>query len=387
MYTDDFLFTSESVAEGHPDKVCDQISDAVLDDVIRQDKSGRVACETYITMGLTIIGGEITTSGYVDIHKLTRNLLKEIGYIHPKYGLDYNTCAILNAIHSQSPDIAQGVDIGGAGDQGTMIGYAIDGNPEFMPFPIMLAHKIVMRLAEVRKKNILKYLGPDGKAQVTVRFKNRKPVSVENVILAAQHTEEVLDPTGKYMKEDAKQELIEVVIKPAIGEKFIDKNTKYYVNETGRFLIGGPQSDTGMTGRKIIVDTYGGWVLHGGGAFSGKDPTKVDRSAAYMSRYISKNIVASGIANEITVMLSYCIGVPEPVAINVDTHGTGKIPESRIIEIIKKVFPLTPKGIIQHLDLLRPIYRKTSVYGHFGRDDSDFTWEKIDKIKEIQNEV
>jgi len=378
-----FLFTSESVAEGHPDKVCDQISDAVLDEVIRQDPTGRVACETFITMGLVIIGGEITTKGYVDVHTLVRDLIKDIGYTDPKYGFDYNTCAILNAIHSQSPDIAQGVDTGGAGDQGTMIGYAIDETDELMPTPILLAHKLIHQLSEVRKKGKIKYLGPDGKSQVSVEYKEGKPSRIDSVVIACQHTEEVLDKTGKYMKEEAKQEIIEKVIMPVVGH-LVDSKTRYLINATGKFVIGGPQSDTGMTGRKIIVDTYGGWAPHGGGAFSGKDPTKVDRSATYMARYIAKNIVAGGLAKECTVQLAYCIGVAEPVSVMIDTKGTGKISDEKLEKIVRKVFPLTPKGIIEHLKLLRPIYRKTAVGGHFGRKDPDFTWEKTDLVDQIQ---
>ncbi len=378
-----FLFSSESVAEGHPDKVCDQISDAVLDDVIRQDPTGRVACETFITMGLVIVGGEITTKGYVDVHTLVRNLVKDIGYTHPKYGFDYETCAILNAIHSQSPDIAQGVDTGGAGDQGSMIGYACNETEELMPTPILLAHKLIHRLSEVRKKGIIKYLGPDGKSQVTVEYQNGKPKRIDSVVIACQHTEEVLDKTKKFMKESAKKEIIEKVIKPVVGY-LVDSRTKYLINATGKFVIGGPQSDTGMTGRKIIVDTYGGWAPHGGGAFSGKDPTKVDRSATYMARYIAKNIVASGLADECTVQLAYCIGVAEPVSVMIDTKTTGKISDEKLEKIVRKVFPLTPRGIIKHLKLLRPIYRKTAVGGHFGRNDPDFTWEKTDLVDEIR---
>lgn len=378
-----FFFTSESVTEGHPDKLCDQISDVVLDGAIRQDPKARVACESYVTMGLIIVGGEITTLGYIDIHRLVRDLIKDIGYTHPKYGFDYQTCAILNAIHTQSPDIAQGVDIGGAGDQGSMTGYATNETPEFMPLPLVLAHRLVRKLSEVRKKNILNYLGPDGKSQVTVEYRNGKAIRVDTVIIACQHTEEVVDSSGKYMLTSAKEEIIEKVIKPSIGE-FLDKKTKYFINATGKFVIGGPQSDTGMTGRKIIIDTYGGWTIHGGGAFSGKDPTKVDRSASYMARYIAKNIVAADLASECTVQLSYCIGKADPVSIMVDTHNTSKIADSKIEKVIPEIFPLTPKGIIDHLQLIRPIYLKTAAYGHFGRTDSDFSWEKTDMINEIK---
>ncbi len=389
IYPKNMIFSSESVAEGHPDKLCDQISDAVLDECLKQDINSRVACETFVTMGLIIVGGEITTEGYVDIHQLVRDLLKEIGYTSPKYGLDYETVAILNSIHTQSPDIAQGVNLGdeiGAGDQGSMFGYATKQTPEYMPLPIMLAHKLVYRLAEVRKKGIIPYLGPDGKSQVSVEYRDGKPVRVDSVILAAQHTEDVVTPDGKYMTEEAKQELIEKVIKPVLGEYF-DKNTKVTINGTGKFVIGGPQSDTGMTGRKIIVDTYGGWAVHGGGAFSGKDPTKVDRSASYMARYIAKNIVHSGLADECLVQISYCIGLTQPTSIMATTFGTGKISDERLVNLIKKVFPLSPKGIIDHLKLLRPIYKKTAVYGHFGRNEEEFTWEKLDAVDEILSKV
>jgi S-adenosylmethionine synthetase len=380
----DFFFTSESVTEGHPDKVCDQISDAVLDEVIRQDPAGRVACETFITVGLVIVGGEITTKGYVDLPRLVRNLIRDVGYTKPAYGFHYNSCAILNAIGSQSPDIAQGVDVGGAGDQGLMVGYACRETPELMPLPIMLAHKLCRRLAEVRKKNILGYLGPDGKSQVTVEYKNGDPFRVDCAVLSTQHTEEILDQTGKRITEESRQQLIQSVIKPVVDEKFLDDKTRFLINPTGKFVIGGPQCDTGMTGRKIIVDTYGGRSHHGGGAFSGKDPTKVDRSGSYMARYMAKNIVAAELADKCSVYLAYAIGIAEPVSIMVETYGTGKIPNSEIIKLIKKNFELTPKGIIQMLELRRPIYRQTSVYGHFGRNEPDFTWEKLDKVKELQ---
>ncbi|MFH2070418.1 MAG: methionine adenosyltransferase [Elusimicrobiota bacterium] len=378
-----FFFSSESVSEGHPDKVCDQISDAVLDEVMKNDPNGRVACETFITLGLVIVGGEITTKGYVDVHGRVRALIKEIGYTDPKYGFDYQTCAILNAIHSQSPDISQGVDTGGAGDQGSMIGFACDETPEYMPTPIVLAHKLIHKLSEVRRKGVLKYLGPDGKSQVTVEYRDSKPVRVDAAVIACQHTEDVLDKTGKNMSEDAKKEIIENVIKPVVGD-LTDKNTKYFINATGKFVVGGPQSDTGMTGRKIIVDTYGGWALHGGGAFSGKDPTKVDRSAAYMARYIAKNIVAAGLAKECNVQLSYCIGVADPVSILVDTHGTGKTSDEQLEKVVRKTFPLKPKEIIDYLKLRRPIYTKTAVGGHFGRTDPDFTWELTDMVSKLK---
>jgi len=376
------LFTSESVTEGHPDKVCDQISDAVLDEVLRQDPDGRVACETYVTMGLIIVGGEITTKGYVNIHKLCRDTIEEIGYTDPVYGFDYHTCAILNAIHTQSPDISQGVTRGGAGDQGMMIGYACRETPELMPLPIMLAHRLTKRMADVRKRGILKYLGPDGKSQVTMEYSDKgKPVRIASVVLACQHTEDILDGTGHRITKRARQQMIDVIADPIV-KRYVDKNTKYFVNETGKFVIGGPQSDTGMTGRKIIVDTYGGTASHGGGAFSGKDPTKVDRSASYMARYVAKNVVAAGLAEKCMIQLAYVIGVKEPVSVLVETYGTSRIPEDRIAKLIRKNFDLTPKGIIKKLNLLRPIYKKTAAYGHFGR--SSFSWEQTDKVRSLR---
>ena len=380
------FFTSESVGEGHPDKVCDQISDAVLDDVLRQDSNGRVACETYVTMGLLIVGGEITTTGFVDVHNLTRDILKEIGYTHPKYGFDYHTCAVINTIHNQSLDIAQGVNKGGAGDQGCMTGYACRETEELMPIPIMLAHKLVRRIAEVRRKGILKYLGPDCKSQISVEYHDGRPKRVDSCVLACQHTEEILDSTKEKITKQAKQELIDVIAKPVLKE-YIDRNTKYYVNETGKFVIGGPQSDTGMTGRKIIVDTYGGVACPGGGAFSGKDPTKVDRSAAYMARYIVKNIVAAGLAEKCLIHLAYVIGRAEPLTIMVDTFGTGKLSESAFIKLIRQNFDLTPQGMIKSLNLLRPIYRKTACYGHFGRTEPEFTWESTDKVASLKKQA
>lgn len=383
MSTCKYFFTSESVGEGHPDKVCDQISDGVLDAVLKLDpdkEKSRVACETYVTMGLLIVGGEITTSAYVDIQKLARGIIKDIGYTHPKYGFDSDTCAIVNTINSQSPDIAQGVNTGGAGDQGIMFGYACNETKELMPLPITLAHKLVKRMADIRRSNILKYLGPDCKSQVTVEYHNGKPKRVDSVVLACQHTEEILDKTGKHITPKARQELIDIVAKPVL-KQLIDKDTKYYINQTGKFLIGGPQSDTGMTGRKIIVDTYGGTVPHGGGAFSGKDPTKVDRSAAYICRYIAKNMVAAGIADKFLVQLAYVIGHAEPLSIYVDTYGTGRLANEKIVKLIRENFKLTPKGIIESLKLLRPIYRKTACYGHFGRTDTEFGWELTDKAK------
>ncbi len=379
------LLTSESVTEGHPDKLCDQISDAVLDEVLRQDTRGRVACETFVTMGLVIVGGDITTDAYVDVHKIVRNLIKEIGYTNPHFGFDYESCAILNAIHAQSPDIAQGVNRGGAGDQGVMIGYACKETHELMPLAITLAHKLVLRLTEVRKKEILKFLGPDGKSQVSVEYRNGKPKRVDSVVIACQHTAEILDSSGQRITKRARRKIIQAVAEPVLG-KWIDKDTKVYVNETGKFIIGGPQSDTGMTGRKLIVDTYGGIVSHGGGAFSGKDPTKVDRSASYMGRYIAKNIVAANLAQRCLVQLAYVIGRAEPLAVYIDTFGTGRVGEDKLARLVKKHFALAPRGIIEMLNLLRPIYRKTASYGHFGRDNEHFTWEKTDKAAILQRE-
>jgi len=387
MNKNKFFFTSESVTEGHPDKVCDQISDAVLDEVLKQDTSGRVACETFITIGLVIVGGEITTSGYVDINGLTRDVLKDIGYTDPKYGFNYKTCSVLNAIGAQSPDIAQGVDTGGAGDQGLMIGYAINQTEELMPLPISLAHKIAAQLAIVRKKGILPYLGPDGKAQVTVEFENGHPVRIDAVLISSQHTEDILDKTGKMITNKAKEEIVEEVAIKILPGDLLDDKTRFLVNPTGKFVIGGPQSDTGMTGRKIIVDTYGGSAPHGGGAFSGKDPTKVDRSATYMARHIAKNIVAAGLATECLVQLAYAIGVAEPVSVMLDTKGTGSAPDLELTKLVRDNFELTPKGIIKSLDLLRPIYGKTAAYGHFGRELADFTWEKTDKIEDLKKGV
>ncbi|MBF0533131.1 MAG: methionine adenosyltransferase [Candidatus Omnitrophica bacterium] len=381
-----YFITSESVGNGHPDKVCDQISDGILDAVFKDDPKGRVACETFITMGLVIVGGEITTTTYVDVHKLVREVLKDIGYTHSKYGFDANTCSILNAINKQSPDISQGVDAGGAGDQGIMYGYACNETKELMPLPITLAHKLVQRVEEVRKKKILSYLGPDCKSQVTVEYCDGQPKRIDAVVLACQHTEEILDKTGKKITEKARKEIIETVAMPIVG-KMIDAKTKFFVNQTGKFVVGGPQSDTGMTGRKIVVDTYGGIVPHGGGAFSGKDPTKVDRSAAYMARYITKNIVAAGLADKCLVQLSYCIGYPEPVSVFVDTFGTGKVSEARLEQLIRKHFPLTPKGIIEALELRAPRFRKTAAYGHFGRNEREFTWEKTDKAVTLKKEA
>jgi S-adenosylmethionine synthetase len=337
-------------------------------------------------MGLLIVGGEITTTGFVDVHNLSRNILKEIGYDHPQYGFDYHTCAVINTIHSQSPDIAQGVNTGGAGDQGFMVGYACRETEELMPLPIMLAHKIVKKIAEIRRSKILRYLGPDCKSQVSVEYLDGHPKRVDSVVLACQHTEEILDASGSSITKKARHEMIDTIAKPVVKE-FMDRDTKFYVNETGKFLIGGPQSDTGMTGRKIVADTYGGVAAPGGGAFSGKDPTKVDRSAAYMARYIAKNIVAAGIADKCLIHIAYCIGRPEPLAVMVDTHGTGKISEAAIGRLIKDNFNLTPQGMIQALDLLRPIYRKTACYGHFGRTEPEFSWESTDKAASLKKQA
>ncbi|MFA5437081.1 MAG: methionine adenosyltransferase [Candidatus Omnitrophota bacterium] len=384
-----YFFTSESVGEGHPDKLCDQISDGVLDEVLKLDphnEKSRVACETYVTMGLLVVGGEITTSAYINIQKLAREIIRDIGYTHPKYGFDYETCAIVSTINSQSPDIAQGVNTGGAGDQGIMFGYACNETKEYMPLPITLAHKLVKRMADVRRANILRYLGPDCKSQVTVEYHDGKPNRIDAVVLACQHTDKILDKAGKNITPKARKELIDVVAKPVL-KGLVDKNTKYYVNQTGKFLIGGPQSDTGMTGRKIIVDTYGGSVAHGGGAFSGKDPTKVDRSAAYMSRYIAKNVVAAGLADKLLVQLAYVIGYSEPLSIYVDTYGTGKLSNKQLVKLIRENFKTTPRGIIDSLKLLRPIYRKTACYGHFGRDEAGFSWESTDKAEVLKKQA
>jgi len=373
-----FLFTSESVTEGHPDKIADQISDAVLDAVLEQDPHGRVACETFVTTGLALVGGEITTDCYVDIPKIVRDVIRDIGYTDARYGFDYLTCAVVTTIDQQSPDIALGVDRAGAGDQGIMFGYAVDETAELMPMPIMLAHRMAMRLAEVRRKNILPYLRPDGKTQVTVRYEDNVPAEVTAVVVSAQHEPDV---SMEQIREDIIREVVHAVVpKELIREDRI----VYHINPTGRFVIGGPQGDTGLTGRKTIVDTYGGVARNGGGCFSGKDPTKVDRSASYAARWIAKNVVAAGLAKRCEIQIAYAIGVAEPVSISVDTFGTGTIPDEDIERLVQKNFDLTPAGIIEALDLRRPIYRKTAVYGHFGRELKEFTWEKTNRVKDLQ---
>lgn len=388
MYPKDMFFTSESVSEGHVDKFADQISDAVLDECLRHDPMSRVACNTLVTMGLLLVGGEVTTKALFDVAKVVRELGIDIGYTSPKFGFDANTAAVIRTIHPQSPDIDLGVskDGGeiGAGDQGLMFGYACSQTEELMPLPIMLAHKLAMQLSSVRKKGVLPYLGPDGKTQVTIEYKDGKPLRVDYVVIAASHTDEVITSDGRFTTEEAKKQIIENVVHPVVG-KLMDDKTKITVNGTGKFLVSGPQCDTGMTGRKIMVDTYGGWAVHGGGAFSGKDATKVDRSAGYMTRYIAKNIVAAGLADECLVQVGYCIGLVDPVSVMVNTYGTGKISDDKLSAIVRKVFPLSPKGMIDHLKLRTPFFLKTATFGHFGRPE--FTWEKLDAVDELKSKL
>jgi S-adenosylmethionine synthetase len=375
-----FLFTSESVTEGHPDKIADQISDAVLDAILEQDPTGRVACETLVTTGLAVIAGEITTDARVNYKQIVRDTIHDIGYNNASYGYDSNTLSVMDAVGTQSPDIAQGVDTGGAGDQGLMFGFACNETPELMPLPIQLAHNLTRRLSEARRSGELPYLRPDGKSQVTIEYRDGHPYRVEAVVISTQHADDVTT-------EQLRADILEKVIKPTVAADLLDENTKYHINPTGRFVVGGPMGDAGLTGRKIIVDTYGGYAPHGGGAFSGKDPTKVDRSAAYMARYIAKNIVAAGLAEKCTVQLAYAIGVAEPVSVLVDTHGTGRVEDSKISEIVRGNFKLTPKDIIETLDLRRPIYKATAKFGHFGRTNDEFTWEKTDKAEALRNEA
>ena len=384
MAMTDFLFTSESVSEGHPDKVADQISDAILDAIIAQDPKARVACETLVTTGMAMIAGEITTSAYVDMPVIVRKTIKDIGYDDSSMGFDYETCAVLTSIDRQSPDISQGVTEGeglfveqGAGDQGLMFGYACNETPELMPMPITFAHKLTKRLADVRKSGLLNFLRPDSKSQVSIQYINDKPIRVDTVVLSSQHTPDVTYET-------LKEGIIEEVVRKVIPADLLDENTKYFINPTGRFVVGGPMGDCGLTGRKIIVDTYGGQGSHGGGAFSGKDPSKVDRSASYMARYVAKNIVASGLADKCEVQLAYAIGVAEPVSVMINTFGTGKIPSNEIARVVRDEFDMRPRAIVETLDLLRPIYQKTAAYGHFGRELPEFTWERTDRIESLQ---
>ncbi|HEU4931240.1 MAG TPA: methionine adenosyltransferase [Pyrinomonadaceae bacterium] len=372
-----YLFTSESVTEGHPDKISDQISDAVLDAALSVDPTARVACETLVTTGLVVVAGEITTNAVIDYSKVAREAIREIGYTRAKYGFDCDTCAVLSALDRQSPDIAMGVDTGGAGDQGLMFGFACNETPELMPLPIQLAHLLARRLSEVRKSGELPYLRPDGKSQVTVEYRDGRPFRLEAVVISSQHDPDVTN-------DQLRAEILDQVIKHTVSPELLDKDTKYHINPTGRFVTGGPQGDAGVTGRKIIVDTYGGYAPHGGGAFSGKDPTKVDRSAAYMARYVAKNIVASGLADRCQVQLAYAIGVAEPVSVSIDSFGTGRISDVAISKLVRSNFELTPRGIIESLNLRRPIYKATAAYGHFGRNEEGFTWEKTDKAEALR---
>ncbi|NOT47600.1 MAG: methionine adenosyltransferase [Acidobacteria bacterium] len=371
MSNGNFLFTSESVTEGHPDKIADNISDAILDAILTQDPTARVACETLVTTGLAVVAGEITTTATINYKDIIRETIHEIGYNDASYGYDANTCSVIDAIGTQSPDIAQGVDTGGAGDQGLMFGYACNETPELMPMPIQMAHNLTRKLSEVRRDGTIPYLRPDGKSQVSIEYRDGKPFRVEAVVISTQ--------TADVDIETIRKDVMDKVIKPVIDPNLLDENTKYHINPTGRFVVGGPMGDAGVTGRKIIVDTYGGYAPHGGGAFSGKDPTKVDRSAAYMARYIAKNVVASGLADKCTVQLAYAIGVADPVSVLIDTHGTGKVDETKLADAVRKHFELTPKGIIEMLDLRRPIFKATARFGHFGRTNDEFTWEKTDK--------
>ncbi|HEX4998144.1 MAG TPA: methionine adenosyltransferase [Terriglobia bacterium] len=374
------LFTSESVTEGHPDKVADQISDGVLDYVMSQDPMGRVACETMVTTGMAVVAGEITTTTHIDYQKIVREVVQSIGYTDASYGFDYKTCAVLSSVDTQSPDIAMGVDTGGAGDQGLMFGYATNESPELMPLPILLAHKLTKKLADARRAGVPNFLRPDAKSQVSVEYDGMKPIRIDTVVISTQHAPEATQA-------QIRSEVLEHVIKPVLPEELLDSKTKYHVNPTGRFVVGGPQGDCGLTGRKIIVDSYGGMGRHGGGAFSGKDPTKVDRSACYMARYIAKNVVAAGLADVAEIQLAYAIGVADPVSVRVDTFGTGKAPEDKISEIIRANFQLTPRGIIESLKLRRPIYRKTTNYGHFGRNEPEFSWEMTDKADAMRRQA
>lgn len=380
MSNTNYLFTSESVTEGHPDKIADHISDAILDAILAQDPTARVACETLVTTGLAVIAGEITTTADVNYQKIVRETISEIGYDNATYGYDSNTCSVLNALGTQSPDIAQGVDTGGAGDQGLMFGFACNETPELMPLPIQLAHNLTRKLSESRRSGELPYLRPDGKSQVTVEYRDGKPFRVEAVVISTQHSEDVTT-------EQLRADVLEKIIKATVSADLLDENTKYHINPTGRFVVGGPMGDAGVTGRKIIVDTYGGYAPHGGGAFSGKDPTKVDRSAAYMTRYIAKNIVAAGLAEKCTVQLAYAIGVAEPVSVLVETHGTGRVDDSVLADAVRKNFVLTPKGIIEALDLQKPIFKATARFGHFGRTNDEFSWERTDKADALLNSL